>query len=54
LYHLYLKNRKREHQHNLPSPMAWDHKKWGVIGEAIDMETLEKARAKRYGKEFIY
>ena len=32
-----MKNRKREDQWRNPSALAWDHKKFGLLGEVVDM-----------------
>lgn len=46
----YMKNRKRENHHKLPSLFAWDHKKHGLLGEVLDFDVIEKMQkqASRY------
>ena len=38
----FAKNYKKEDNWRYPSYLAWDHKKYGILGEIIDMEALEK------------
>jgi hypothetical protein len=38
----YLKNRKRENHHKLPSLFTWDHKRHGMLGEVIDFNVVER------------
>ena len=53
LHAFYLKNRKREHHHKLPSMFAWDHKAHGLVGEIIDMDKVQRAQ-KEMSKYVIY
>jgi len=49
---LYLKNRKREDHHKLPSLFAWDHRKHGLLGEVVDVDKLNSV-LEDYRKPFI-
>ena len=39
---VFAKNWRRADQWKLPSALSWDHKRHGIIGEVIDMETIER------------
>jgi len=36
------KNFRKQDQYKLPSGYTWDHKKYGVIGEIVDLKSLER------------
>lgn len=40
-------NYRREDNWRLPSIMAWDHKPYGLVGEVLDFERLERLQTER-------
>lgn len=36
------KNYRREDNWRGPSPMAWDHKPYGIFGEVLDLSRFDK------------
>lgn len=39
---VFAKNWRRPDQWKLPSALSWDHKRYGIISEVIDMDQFEK------------
>lgn len=39
------KNWRRVDQYKLPSMFAWDHKKYGILGEVMDMKKIDQTLA---------